>query len=148
MVDICQECHSLRSAPQRRRTAHLGNQVAGTREVNKTYSPPGTVCSPNIWSPELFRPGKGTKHTTQLGLCPCGAPENLRCLDLGSAWNAGSTWDSALAEHPGAWEVWTQEVHAALGCGKPSVVHPLRALPTHTSVFVCSAPPSAQHEWA
>ena len=24
MVDICQECHSLRSAPQRRHTAHLG----------------------------------------------------------------------------------------------------------------------------
>ena len=35
-------------------------------------------------------------------------------LVLGTAWNAGPTWDSTLAENPGAWAVWTQEIHTAL----------------------------------
>ena len=39
-----------------------GNQAAGTREVIKTHSPPGTVRSPSTWSPELLGPGKGTKR--------------------------------------------------------------------------------------
>ena len=30
-------------------------------EVIKTHGPPGTVHSPVTWSPELLRPGKGTK---------------------------------------------------------------------------------------
>ena len=41
---------------------HLGIQAAGTREVIKTHSPPGTVCSPGTWSPELLGPVKGTKY--------------------------------------------------------------------------------------
>ena len=32
------------------------------------------------------------------------------------------------------------EVHAALGCGKPSVVHLLRALPTYTSGICFQCP--------
>ena len=42
---------------------HPGKRVAGTGEVIKIHSPPGTVCSPSTWSPELLRPGKGTKRT-------------------------------------------------------------------------------------
>ena len=69
MVDIHQEGLSLRSALQRRHTVHLrqcscgkpGNQAAGTGEVIKTHGPPGTVCSPSTWLPELLRPEKGTK---------------------------------------------------------------------------------------
>ena len=71
-VDIHQEGHSLRSAPQRRHTAHLrwcspgwvwgaGNRAAGTGEVINMHSPYGTVHSPSTWSPELLRPGEGTK---------------------------------------------------------------------------------------
>ena len=80
----------------------LGSRVAGTGWVNKTHNPPGTVHAPSTRSPELLGPEMSTKCTANLGLCPCGAPKNLSSLDLGSAQNAGPTWDSALAEHPGA----------------------------------------------
>ena len=43
--------------------ADPGNWVAGTREVIKTHSPPGTVQSLSTWSPELLGHGKGTKYT-------------------------------------------------------------------------------------
>ena len=69
--------------------------------MNKTYSSPGTVLLPSTWSHELLGPGEGMKHTAHPGLSPYGAPKNLSGLDLGSTQNAGSTWDSALAEHPG-----------------------------------------------
>ena len=61
MVDICQEDHSLRSAPQRRAAGHPGNS-SRSREVIKTHRPPGTVRSPSTWSPEMLGPGKGTKR--------------------------------------------------------------------------------------
>ena len=69
-VDICQEGCSLRSAPQKRQKAHMrgaftvypGNRAAGTREVIKMHSPPGTVHSPRTWSLELLGPGKGIKR--------------------------------------------------------------------------------------
>ena len=71
MVDICQEGHSLRSAPQRRHMTHLrqcsccapGKPSSRTGEVIKMQGPAGTVCLPNTWSPELLGPGKGTKCT-------------------------------------------------------------------------------------
>ena len=77
----CQEFYSLRLGPQRRHTTHLGlcpcsthmNQAARTRKVHKTQGPHETVHSPSTWSPELLGPGKGTKHTVDLGLCPCRA---------------------------------------------------------------------------
>ena len=42
--------------------AHPGNWAAWTGEVIKVHRPPGTVCSPSTCSPELLRPGKGTKR--------------------------------------------------------------------------------------
>ena len=36
-------------------------QVMGTGEI-KAHGPPGTVCLPSSWLPELLGPGKGTKH--------------------------------------------------------------------------------------
>ena len=36
--------------------------MASTQGVIKMHSPPGTVCLPRTWSPELLRPRKGTKH--------------------------------------------------------------------------------------
>ena len=70
-VDICQEGRSLRSVPQRRHTAHLRwcsrgaprKPSAQDRGGDKDHGPPGTVHSPSTWSPELLRPGKGTKPT-------------------------------------------------------------------------------------
>ena len=40
---------------------HLGNLVVLTWELIKTYGPPGTMCWPSTWLPELLRAGKGTK---------------------------------------------------------------------------------------
>ena len=76
MVNICQEGHSLRSAPQRRHTAHLRqcSRCAPRKpscwdgEVIKTHGPHGTVYSPSTWSPELLRPRKHTKHMPS-GVC-------------------------------------------------------------------------------
>ena len=42
--------------------AHRGKWAAETGEVIKTHGPPGTVCLPSTWLPELLGPGKGTKH--------------------------------------------------------------------------------------
>ena len=64
-VDIHQERCSQRSAPQRRHTAHPGNQSSGTREV--------------------------IRGTAQLGECTLQAPGHLSCSDLGRAQNADPT---------------------------------------------------------
>ena len=69
MVDICQEGCSLRSACQRRHTAHLRQHSCGAprkqsgwdRRGDQMHHTPGIVHSPNTWSPELLGPGKGTK---------------------------------------------------------------------------------------
>ena len=65
MVDIHQEGRSQRSAPQKRHKAHLRrhtrlhpeNQAAGKGKVIRQQ-----LHSPSPWSPELLRPGKGTKR--------------------------------------------------------------------------------------
>ena len=108
MVDICQECHSLRSAPQRHRVylwwcsrGAPGEPQARTREVIKMRGASGTVCSSSTGLPELLGPGRYKTHSPS-GPLPCKALENLSSSDLGIAWNVGPTWDSALAEHPGA----------------------------------------------
>ena len=56
MVDICQEGHSLRSAPQRRHTAHLRLHFRGTPRKLRG------------WDWEVIR------RTTHLGECACQAP--------------------------------------------------------------------------
>ena len=88
-VLICQECHSLRSAPQRRYMAHLGLCPHGAPrklsrqdwKVHKMQGPPGTARLPSNWLPEQFGPVKGTKPTVHLDLCPCRTPKNLSGLD-------------------------------------------------------------------
>ena len=119
IIDIRQEGHSLRSAPQRRHTAHLrqcshgesGKLSGQMQEVIKTYHAPRTVRLPRTWSPELLRPGKGTKCTPSLVCalaeyprpeqlrpgkcrkcmvrfrqCPCRAPWSLSSVDPGSTY--------------------------------------------------------------
>ena len=76
-VHICQECHGLRSAPQRSHTAHLelyphlGNQAA--------------------------RPGKCIKFMAHLGAHQ--APSLLSGLDQGRAQNSQPFWVCGLVEH-------------------------------------------------
>ena len=66
IVDICQKGHSQRSVPQRRHTAHLRRctgctprKLSGRDEGGSNSQRPH---SPSTWSPELLRPGKGTKR--------------------------------------------------------------------------------------
>ena len=102
---------------------------------------PGTVLSQHTLETERRGPDRWVRCMAHLEQCACQAPAHLSCSDceghktsglyLGSAWNAGLTWDSAITEHPGDWAVQTREAHATFGCG--SVVHPLWALPTHAS---------------
>ena len=70
MVDTHQEGRSQTSAPQRRHMVHLKRCSGCTPRKpsgwdwggNKTYCLSGRLCSPSIWSPEVLRPGKGTKR--------------------------------------------------------------------------------------
>ena len=98
-VDICQEGHSQRSAPQKRHKAHLRRRASC-----KPRKPSGRdgggdkskrLCLPSTWSPELCGPGKGTTQA-QPSQCLCGVPKylNLSGLDLGSAYNPGLALDS------------------------------------------------------
>ena len=91
------------------------------------HGPSGTVSSPSTQSPELLRPGKGTKSTAHLGVCPCRAPENLSGLD----WEVHKMYD-ARGTVPLQRTLKTEQCRP-LGCGKPSVVHPLQTLPMHAS---------------
>ena len=91
----------------------MRNRAARTKEVPKTHGPSGTGHSPSTQLSEWLGPEKGTKHTAHLGLCPCGAPENLSSLDRGSAWNKGDT----LSPHRGQCTCrarWSQSI-AGLG---------------------------------
>ena len=110
-VDICQEGRSQRSAPQRRHTAHPRRHSHCTPRKpsgwegggDKTHRPPGRGCSPSTWSPELLRPGKGTKRRPNraCAFVECREPEP-EGSDLGSACNTGPALHSFPAEQPGA----------------------------------------------
>ena len=154
-VDMHQEGHSQRSAPQRRHTAHVGRC--------SHYAP----RKPSCWD----RGGDKT-HCTP-GECAHQAPHHLSCLDLGRAQNAGPTkyvplWSTREPEpeklRPGkcmqprarfrqfpcraTWSLSSvdRESTGAMNGGKPNVVPTMRALPTHAS-DIClqrSSLPTAQ----
>ena len=154
-VDIQQEGHRQRSAPQRRHTAHVGRC--------SHYAP----RKPSSWD----RGGDKT-HCTP-GECTHQAPRHLSCSDLGRAQNAGPTkyvplWSTREPEpeqlRPGkctqlrarfrqfpcraTWSLSSvdRESTGAVSEGKPSVVQTMRALPTNASdiCLQCSSLPTAQ----
>ena len=129
MVDIHQESHSQRSPEETRGTpaAHPGNLEAGTGEVIRCTAQLGRGHSPSTWSPELLRPGKGTKHL-------CGAPEslNLSGSDLGSARNPQPALDSSLQSNLEP-EKCRPGKRTRRERFKPSAAETLRALPTLAS---------------
>ena len=65
MVDILQEGRSQRSTPQERHTAHLRRHAGCTHRIPSGWNWEGDesqrLHSPSTWSPELLRPGTGTK---------------------------------------------------------------------------------------
>ena len=77
MVDICQQCHTLRSASHRGHMAHLGLCSCSTPEklsglvqaVDMMHGPPGTVHSPSNRSPEFLDLGR-TQNTQSIQVCP------------------------------------------------------------------------------
>ena len=81
------------------------------------HGPPGTVCLPSTQSPDLLEPGKGTKHTAHLGLCPCRAAEKLSTLDLGMHETQGPVGTVLAWNTLGARAACTWKIHAALDCG-------------------------------
>ena len=74
MIDICQEGHSQRSAPQKRHTAHLRRHAS---------------CTPR--KPSGRDGGSDKKHPPPVGYRNHQAPGHLSCSDLGRAQNAGPT---------------------------------------------------------
>ena len=70
MVDVHQEGHRQRSAPQRRHTAHLrwcptahpGNLSDWDQGIDKICPPPGESALTSTWLLELLEPGKDTKR--------------------------------------------------------------------------------------
>ena len=122
---------------------HLANWMSRTREMHNVHGPFGTVRLPRTWSSEWFRPGKGTKRPAHLGLCPCRTPENMSGLNLRSAKDAGATWDSALAEHAGAWAAWAPPWTLATPMWPSHWKHS----PHIPAVFVSSDPFFPQNNW-
>ena len=153
MVDICQEVHSQRSAPQKRHTAPLR-----------------CSCAPRKLSG--WAQGGDKTHLTW-GVCARQAPGCPSCSDLGRAPNAGPTesvplWRTREPEperrRPGkctplrasprqfpdraTWILSNvdQESTCHEGGGKRSVAQTLRALPTPASdiCLQCCSIPAAQ----
>ena len=154
MVDICQEGRSQRSVPQRRHTAHLRwrsyfapRKLSGwERGGDKTHCPTWGECAHQAhWAAQTW---EGHKRQAQQSLRLCGVPENknLSGLDLGSAYNPGPTLDSSPAEQPGAWAVQTGKARPPwVGANPVWSIHCEHA-PRMPVMFICSVPPSPQHD--
>ena len=138
----------------------------------ETHGTPETILSRHTWE-TVAGTGEVIKMHGSLGQCACQSPGHPSCLDLGRAQNMCPTesvplrsswepeplrpgkcrkrrpaWDSAPAEHLGAWSRVDlgSTHHLELGqtqCG------PYTASTPHTSqwYFVCSVPPSPEHKW-
>ena len=155
MLDIHQEGRSQRSAPQRRHTAHLRRRSRCTyrklsswdRGGDKTHRLLGSVLSPSTWSPELFGPGKGTKHRPNrvCALVEYREPEPGwlkpgKCTQPRARFRqfpCRATWSLSSID-PVSTQVMSRD--------KPSVAQTLRARPTHTSdiCLQCSSLPTEQ----
>ena len=100
MVEIWQEGHSQRSAPQKRHTAHLRRRARCTPRKPSGWDGGGIKSQPSTGYNRAHQ-APGHLSCSELGqaqpiLCLCGVPENLNLsgLDLGSACNPGPTSDS------------------------------------------------------
>ena len=127
------------SAPRKPSSWHRGG--------DKMHCPPGESVLTKHWSPELLRPGKGTKQgqtkSMPLWSTPEPEPEWIRpgrCTQPRARFRqfpCRATWSLSSVD----WE----STHAVSG-GKPNVAQTLRALPTHASdiCLQCSSLPTAQ----
>jgi len=155
MVDIHQEGHCQRSAPQKRHMAHL------------RWCSCCTPRKPSSWDHE------GDKmHRSTWGECAHQAPVYLSCLDLGRAKNAGPTesvplWSTQEPEpeqlRPGkctqpkvcfrqipwrtTWSLSSVDWDTLWVGANPVWPRHCEHSPHTSVIFVCSVPPSPQHNW-
>ena len=104
-VDIRQEGHSQRSAPEKRHTAHLRRRTGCIPRKPSHRDRGRDKLQPQLGATALTKhlftsasgTWKGHKTQAQSSLCLCGVPKilNLSSLDLGSALNPGPTSDSS-----------------------------------------------------
>ena len=119
------------------------------------HRPTGTVCCTSTWSPELLDPGRAqnTCPTKSVPLWSTWVPLwnlNLSSLHLGSAQIQCLLWKVPLQSNLEAEQGRLGNTQAVSG-GKPSVVHTLWPLPTHSSniCLQCSSLPTVQlNNWA
>ena len=155
-VNIHQEGHSQRSAPQKRYMAHLRRHACCTTRKLSGWD----------W-------GGNKSQLSTGGDCAHQAPGHLSCSDLGQAQKAGPTksaplWSTREPEpewlRPGkcmqpracfghfpcraTWSLSSvdRESTHAVSAGKPNVAQTLQALPTHASDIClhCSSLPTTQ----
>ena len=155
MVDIHQEGHSQRSAPQRRHMAHLRQcSHCEPRKLSSwdqggdnMYHPAGRVRLPNPWSPQLLKSGKGTKHRPNRACAfvgyPRTEPERLRpgkCAQPRACFRQfpyRATWSLSSVD---------QESTHAMSGGKPNMAQTLQAGPSHTSNICLKCSSLPQHD--
>ena len=106
MVDICWEGHSQRSAPQKRHMAHLRRCSCCTPRKLSSWDGGGDKSQPSTGG-NCARQAPGHLSCSDLGwaqnagptksapLWSTRKPEPEQLLDLGSAWNPGSTSESS-----------------------------------------------------
>ena len=138
----------------------------------ETHTTPGTVLSWCTWGTEWQGPGRLIRCTAHMGQCACPAlvtwavrtweghkmHSQPRSVPLQSTqepeWlisvkymKCRAAWDSAVAEHSGDWAVYTRDMYAPwIVANSVWSIH-CEHSPHMPVVFVCSVPPSPQHNW-
>ena len=146
MVDIRQEGHSQRSATQKRHKAHWTRHARKPRlgpQRGEGALHPGRVRPSSSWLPELLGPWRH-KTQAQPSLRLCGVPENLNLSSLG----LGSACNSGPAPWRAAWSLSSVDgggTHLWMGANPVWPEH-CECSPHRPVAFVCSAPPSPQHD--
>ena len=147
MVDIHREGCSQRSVPQKRHKAHQlgapGNR--GWDGEGRSRAAPEENALVKLLVPWAAWTGEGTKMQAQPSLGLCGVSENMNLsgLDLGSACNSGP------ASCRAAWSQSSVDGESTYAVSGANPVWPEHCeySPHMPVTFVCSVPPSPQHDW-
>ena len=151
MVDIRREGRSQKSASQNRHKAHQtgapGNLGWVCGGATARYTRGERACQ----APGCLSCSDRGRHKTQAqpSMRLCGAPENLNLssLGLGSARNPGPTpWSGSHSLEPEQCR-WGKHTRPPRAGANPVWPEHCECSPHTPVTFVCSAPPSPQHDW-
>ena len=146
MVDIHWEGQIQKSAPQKRHKVHLTSVARnwgwdhGGNKVHCTWG----ECVPEAPGSLSCLDGEGTKRRPRRVWAFVKYPRTWTWIAY--ACKVHATQGPLLVEQIGAWEVYMGKAHTPWEEGKPSVARTLIS-PHMPVTFLCSAPPSPQHEW-